>query len=111
MIEMQYTPSDGETKMKTTFTATFSNGAEIKRNSDHAYAYAYIVIDRESGEIRDEGFRTKPITESASHLFTVESRKGIPGRGYIKRSRKAMDADRDKLRKRYQMFTAPAIAN
>ena len=96
--------------MKTTFTATFSNGAEIKRNSDHAYAYAYIVIDQESGEIRDEGFRTKPITESSSPLFTVESRKGIPGRGYIKRSRKAINADRDKLRKRYQMLTAPAIS-
>ena len=110
MVTFSLTP-DGATKMKTTFTATFANGAEIKRNSSHEYAYAYIVIDRESGDIRDEGFRTKPITESASHLFTVESRKGIPGRGYIKRSRKAMDADRDKLRKTYQMFTAPAIAN
>ena len=97
--------------MKTTFTATFKNGAKIQRNSDHAYEFAYIVIDRESGEIYDEGFRTKPITESASFLFKVESRKPVPGRGYIKRSRKAMDADRDKLRKQYQMFTAPAIAN
>jgi hypothetical protein len=36
--------------MKTKFTATFSNGQTITRNSDHAYAFAWAII-----RIADEG--------------------------------------------------------
>ena len=41
--------------MKTKFTATFSNGQTITRNSDHPYAFAWAIIS-DTGLIRDSGF-------------------------------------------------------
>ena len=39
----------------TKFTATFSNGRTINRNSDHAYAFAWAIIS-DTGMIRESGF-------------------------------------------------------
>lgn len=40
----------------TKFTATFSNGQTITRNSDHAYAFAWAVIRIADGVIEEKGF-------------------------------------------------------
>ena len=44
----------------TKFTATFSNGQTITRNSDNAYAFAYAII-RADGTIKDSGFSADPV--------------------------------------------------
>jgi hypothetical protein len=40
----------------TQFAATFSNGQTITRNSDHAYAFAWAVIQTSDGKIEYKGF-------------------------------------------------------
>lgn len=40
----------------TTFTATFSNGQTITRNSDHAYAFAWAIIRIADDKIEQSGF-------------------------------------------------------
>jgi hypothetical protein len=39
----------------TKFTATFSDGQTITRNSDHRYAFAWALIRIEDGRIEDSG--------------------------------------------------------
>ena len=41
--------------MKTKFTATFSNGQTINRNSEHPYAFAWAIISKD-GTIHYSGF-------------------------------------------------------
>ncbi len=41
--------------MTTKFTATFSNGQTITRNSDHRYAFAWALIRIEDGQIEAAG--------------------------------------------------------
>ena len=40
----------------TKFTATFSNGQTITRNSDHAYAFAWAVVRIADGVVEATGF-------------------------------------------------------
>lgn len=40
----------------TTYSATFSNGQTITRNSDRAYAFAWAVIRTADGKIEKSGF-------------------------------------------------------
>ena len=40
----------------TTFTATFSNGQTITRNSNHAYAFAWAIIRIADDKIEQSGF-------------------------------------------------------
>ena len=38
------------------FSATFSNGETITRNSDHAYRFAWAILNTETGKVETKGF-------------------------------------------------------
>ena len=53
------------------FTATFSNGQTVTRNSDHAYAFAWAVIRTSDGQIEKSGFsadRANAAKSANSHM-------------------------------------------
>jgi hypothetical protein len=54
-ITWYHQQANKDTTMKTKFTATFSNGLTITRNSDHPYAFAWAII-RANGKIKCSGF-------------------------------------------------------
>lgn len=60
----------------TKFTATFSNGQTITRNSDHAYAFAWAVIRIADGVIEEKGFSAD--RANAAKAAASKTRKGTP---------------------------------
>lgn len=65
----------------TKFTATFSNGQTITRNSDHAYAFAWAVIRTVDGKIEQSGF-------SADRINAAKGAQAHVWSGFSARDRK-----------------------
>jgi hypothetical protein len=65
----------------TTYTATFSTGETISRNSDNAYSFAWAVIRIEDGKIEDKGF-------SADKANAAKAAQGKMWSGISARDRK-----------------------
>lgn len=74
--------------MKTKFTATFSNGQTITRNSDHAYAFAWAIIRIADDKIEQSGFsadRVNAAKGAQAHVwsgFSARDRKNLALRRY-----------------------------
>ena len=64
--------------MKTKFTATFSNGQTITRNSDHAYAFAWAIIRIADDKIEQSGFSADRVNAAKGAQVRVWS--GISAR-------------------------------
>lgn len=65
----------------TKFSATFSDGQTITRNSDHAYAFAWAIIRNDDGKIENSGF-------SADRANAAKSAASMQWKGVSTRDRR-----------------------
>lgn len=101
--------------MKTKFTATFSNGQTINRNSDHAYAFAWAVIRKTDGKIEDSGFssdRANAAKGAAAKLWKGVSARDLKNialrRYHVKMAKERGFASSDAM---YAHWEAEAVAH
>jgi len=57
----------------TNYTVTFSNGETVTRTSDHKYTIAWRAFVKSTGETKQSGFSAKPVTQTISVMFQIDS--------------------------------------